>query len=43
MSTSDPKVYDNMSKEERADYDAKQKERENAEQAGGSLAGSRRG
>ncbi|EKC97916.1 hypothetical protein A1Q2_07713 [Trichosporon asahii var. asahii CBS 8904] len=33
MSTSDPKVYDNMSKEERAEHDAKQREREQAEQA----------
>lgn len=38
MSTSDPKVYDNMSKEERAEHDAKQREREKAEQAGGSAA-----
>lgn len=38
MSTSDPKVYDNMSKEERAEHDAKQREREQAEQAGGSAA-----
>lgn len=42
MSSSDPKVNDNMSKEEKAVHDAKEREREQAEQAGGSAARSSR-